>query len=81
MIEPLTRYLADHSPVGGFLTAVLKNDLMEACGRADDNNISALPAYAGFLYNYAPMECYGSPEKVRAWIEAGEDERRKLEGE
>ncbi len=55
---------------GGFLTAVLCNDLMDACGRADNSNIHNLPAYCAFLYNEAPPACFGSPAKVEAWIEA-----------
>lgn len=43
-------------PVGHFLSAVLKNDFMEACGRADNTNKKVLPIYAMFLYNYAPID-------------------------
>ena len=52
---------------GDFLTAVLKNDLKEAIARADDINRDRLRNYVQFLYNEAPNQCWGSPEKVKAW--------------
>ena len=56
---------------GGFLTAVLCNDLMGALGKADSINRHALFDYGNFLYNEAPASCYGSPEKVAAWVARG----------
>ena len=70
MLEALSRYIDGHQPVGDFLTAVLKNDLRDACGRADDTNLANLPAFVAYLYNVAPSDCSGSPEKVKAWLAA-----------
>lgn len=64
----IRRYYFDGISPGGFLTAVLENNLMEALSRADDENRNALPAYGTFLYNYVPAESYGSPAKVDAWL-------------
>lgn len=58
-------------PVGGFLTAVLSNDLLEAVNRADDQSFPALPKIMKFLYNYTPGPCWGSREKVDAWRKNG----------
>ena len=69
MMPHLLRYIERHEPVGDFLTAVLENNLREACARADDENQANLPAYLGYLHNEAPGKCWGSPEKVRAWLE------------
>lgn len=69
MHEPLLRYITEHSPVGGFLTAVLTNDLKEACMRADDQNLFVIPVFIGYLYNYAPSLCWGSQEQVKKWLE------------
>jgi hypothetical protein len=69
MIGGMRRYIECGIRPGDFLTAVLSNDLMEACGRADYANRHCLFNYATFLYNYAPRECFGSPERVDAWIE------------
>jgi hypothetical protein len=52
---------------GSFLMAVLENNLSEAVGRADDENLANLPAYVGYLYNEAPAPCWGSPAKCEAW--------------
>lgn len=68
MMDGLIRYIELHCPVGSFLTAVLENNLNEACYRADDENISNLPAYVAYLYNAASSQCYGSHEKVTAWL-------------
>lgn len=70
MLESLKAYIEQHRPVGGFLTAVLENNLMEACGRADDDNLANLPAFCAYLYNDAPSACHGSPKKVQAWLAA-----------
>lgn len=68
MIGGLYRYIEHRIPPGDFLMVVLSNDLKEACGRADDTNIKIIPNYVRFLYNDAPSQCWGSPEKVRAWL-------------
>lgn len=54
---------------GSFLQAVLENDLREACARADEDNQRALYQHVFFLYNYAPIACWGSAEHVSAWME------------
>lgn len=64
----LRRYLDDKIAPGGFMMAVLENNLKEAVGRADHMNLRALPEYVSFLYNYAPRNCWGSPEKVATWL-------------
>lgn len=56
---------------GSFMMAVLCNDLMGACGRADHINRERLFDYCNFLYNEAPSSCWGSSEKVEAWIARG----------
>lgn len=73
MMYSLRRYIEDHAPVGYFLTRVLENNLSEAVGAADEENLKNLPAFVGYLYNEAPSQCWGSPEKVKAWLEP-EDE-------
>ena len=64
----LDRYVNQRIPTGSFLRAVICNDLMEACGRADDYNQSMIYLYVKYLYNEAPATCWGSPEKYDAWI-------------
>jgi len=65
----IVRYIAQNIEPGSFLRAVLENDLKGACARADEDSKAALWDIVGFLYNYAPMGCWGSPDKVSRWIE------------
>ena len=71
MLDNLKAYINTGRGVGGFLTAVLENDLKGAVDRADSHNRANLPAYVGYLYNQAPGGCWGSPENVKAWKKAG----------
>ena len=68
----IQRYIEQHAMPGDFLMAVVCNNLKEACARADDENMLLLPVYAAFFYHEAPAACWGSPEKVRAWLDGGE---------
>ena len=68
MREAARAYVEHGRPPGDFLTAVLCNNLVEAAGRADEENQRALFAWAGWLHNEVPMDAWGSPEKVREWI-------------
>ena len=67
----IQRYIEEGVPPGDFLTAVLSNDLKESFARADDKNIAAMFEWVSFLYNYAPIYCHGSKDKVEKWIESG----------
>jgi len=71
MVAGMRRYLTHGIAPGHFLKAVLSNDLMEALGRADEENQRSLPAYGRFLYNYAASSSYGSPERFEAWVKGG----------
>lgn len=55
-------------PFGEFVMAVLSNDLMRACHHADDYNRHILYDYAKLLFNEAPAGCWGTREKVAAWL-------------
>jgi hypothetical protein len=68
MLGGITRYIEDGIPPGDFLAAVICNDLAQAVSRADDENIANIPAYVGYFYNKAPSGCWGSYEKMGAWI-------------
>lgn len=71
MVDGMVRYIVNGVPPGGFLRALLGNDFMGAMRKADDVNIHALPMYARFLMNGAPIGAYGSPENVKDWIAQG----------
>jgi hypothetical protein len=69
--EGLARYINVGCPVGGFLHAVLTNDLRDAVARADDMNLAALRHIMQWLYCQAPGGCSGSAARVQAWQAKG----------
>ena len=78
MMDSIERYTTFHIRPEGFLQAVICNDLKEAIGRADDENMANLPAYIAYFYNDAPASCWGSKENMKLWLaqrkEVKEDE-------
>lgn len=68
--ESIDAYVATGRPTGGFLEAVLTNDLKESIARADERAIDNLPHIVAYLYNETPSGCWGSRERVREWIKA-----------
>ena len=52
---------------GSFLYYILINDFINAIIRADQQNIINIPAYTNLLYNYMPIDAWGSHEKVKNW--------------
>ena len=75
MMEGVRNYIEHGIPPGGFLQAVICNDLYLAAGKADHRNIGNLPAYVEYFYNHAPMDCWGNKKKMDAWIERKGQER------
>jgi hypothetical protein len=65
----IDRYVAERVPTGSFIRAVLENNLREAFGRADDDNRADLFEIVCYCYNDIPAGCWGSPERVRRWLE------------
>lgn len=53
---------------GGFVTAVLENNLREALGRADEDNRQDIFDIVSYCYNEIPEPCWGSEEKMKAWF-------------
>ena len=75
--ESLRNYVELGQPVGSFLKAVITNKLSEAVSHADHINIEHLVDYVTFFLNYAPSQCWGSPEEHEQWIDAHRKERQK----
>jgi len=65
--KSLWRWIDKRTDPGGFLTAVLCNDLAKAVSKADDRNVELVPNYVRLLYNHAPMDCWGDDETVDNW--------------
>ena len=67
-VESLVRYVNHRIPTGGFLQAVLENNLMEAMARADLFNRHNLFLICQYIYNYLPHISKGSPKLVADWL-------------
>jgi len=68
----LKRYVEDRIPTGGFLRAVLENDLLNAITRADDENVKRIREIVQYIYWELPSNCWGTPQRVFAWLERKE---------
>lgn len=71
MHEGIIAYIETGRPIGGFLNALLSNDLKETFARADDQNGRCIREWVQYLYAYAPRGCWGSQERVDAWQAQG----------
>jgi hypothetical protein len=67
----MERYILQGVRPGGFMSALLSNDLRRTFERADENNQRAVLDYLKFLYNGAPAQAWGSEAKFEKWIEVG----------
>lgn len=63
----LQRYIEQGEIPGGFLQAVIANNLCESFGRADEVNRVRMFDIVNFMHNEAPGQCWGSPAKMKAW--------------
>jgi len=66
-MEHIYKWYHEGYPLGGFLTAVVRNDLTEAVFLADDINLRALKLYAYFLTWELPADWRqkGLPQDVK----------------
>lgn len=76
--EALRNYVENHRAPGGFLRAVLSNDLMEAVAQANCESLDALPEICGYVFSELPGDCWGSPEAVEAWVSVPNGNRHPL---
>lgn len=75
--ESLDRYVEHGISTGGFLEAVLCNNLSEAVGRADEKALENLPHIVSYIYNELPGGAWGSPERVQVWLLAKYEARNQ----
>lgn len=78
--ESIDRYVALGVPTGGFLEAVISNDLQEACGRADETSRLILFELVFYLHCACPAQCWGSREKYQSWIASHAKQRTETNG-
>lgn len=70
MIDSWLRYWNHRVPPGGFLRAILENNLVEAWQKADSINQGYFAEYVECLLMYVPgrPNGWGSAEAVEAWL-------------
>ena len=73
MMNSLIRYITKRIRPGGFLEAVLNNDLERAVGCADSTNQQIIPVYIAYLTNHAPRGCWGYHSAVADWTRPDTD--------
>ena len=75
----INNYIAyGHSP-GDFLESVLTNNLCDAFGHADSENVRDLREIVQYVNQYCPRAARGTAGQVRAWIRGnGSAGRRRL---
>lgn len=66
--EPLDLYAEAYVPTGGFLRAVLENNLLEAFKRADPGALENLPHIVAYAYTELTGACWGDPGTVTKWL-------------
>jgi len=69
-LASLTRYVEHGIPPGSFLCAVLENNLVRSVGRADRENLAALPEIVKYVYNEIPSNAWGNSKSVSDYIES-----------
>jgi len=67
--DAIDRYAKERIPTGDFLYAVLTNNLKESFILADEENSRDLKEIVSYCYSHIPTICWGSKEKVKAWLE------------
>ena len=72
-LAEIARYVYVRIPTGSFLYAVLTNNLKESFALADEENKRDLEEIVQYCYNNIPHNCWGSPEKVKRWLEGEKD--------
>lgn len=66
--ESLDAYIDTGRPLGGFLSAVVDNNLKEACARADEESVGVIHVIVAFLYNEAVAGCWGFAGAHQKWV-------------
>lgn len=69
--DAIVRYIEHGLRPGSCLTAIFSNQLFEAYANADSEVAASMNDIVKYIYNYAPVGCWGSPEAVKSWIESG----------
>ena len=72
IIGTLVNYIERRFPCGDALSGLLENDLRKFMSHADRNTLNNLDTTFKFMYNVLPSFCWGSKEKVTAFLDGEE---------
>jgi hypothetical protein len=78
VVRSVSNYLHHGLEPGSFVRACLENDLRGAFANADHQNRLCLFDIVSYLYNDIPSTCWGSVERVKAWLVTDADTRRSV---
>jgi len=68
-LECIKAFVFDGTMPGGFVLALLTNNLRDAIGKGDPGNLEALKASVLFCHWEIPGNCWGSVAAVERWME------------
>ena len=74
--DMLDSYVQAQVDPGGFLTAVLANDLQDAVDRADGWSLWHIRWICRHVWSRLPSVCPGSRDTVTEWLQVGQEEHR-----
>lgn len=64
VLDAINNYVWYAQPTGGFVSAVLSNDLMSSIWRADERSLNAIKAICEYIHNAVPSVCHGNKDAV-----------------
>ena len=76
MMGSIERYVENGIIPGRFLKAIIENNLSDAVGQADIENLQNIPAYVSYFFNEVPSACWGSKKKMDKWVEDKRKEQK-----
>jgi hypothetical protein len=68
ILDSISHYVEHGIEPGGFVKAVLSNDLVATFQIADAKSLRGLPDILRYIYWEIPLACWGSEAKVEAWM-------------
>lgn len=69
--DTIDQYVLIGCPTGDSMLAILENNLRESFAQADDLRRPLMFNMVYYLHNGVPSLCWGSKERVAAWIKQG----------
>ena len=64
----IKNYIENKTPLGGFLSSMLRNDLEGTLNKADGTNQKHIYSIYRWFYNYAPAPCMQYDEWIKEWM-------------